>query len=375
MFCTNCGRNLRDNAAFCEYCGAQINQGNGVNPQYQGNPNQIPIRTTAAPKKAFPLKYILIPTGILAATAVLIAVLVTVLKPSESVPVGSGYVQQPGGNTGGNTGGNAGGNTQLPVSEEKYTSPKTGNEFAIPEKGRASVSLNGIEKIMPAQNTECNLDVLDYNNYFDIYFDGIAGTSSSLNISYHLSEGSDWKAGKTYSFDELKSQDCNDITADGFYTDKYGDAMFSWAQYGNVFKDAQFTIIDRNSSTGEMKWYFYVKMSADNSTNIVEGVAHTVYGEKTTSVSDSYLENGGGNTGGNTGGGTGDINLACLICGGSGKCRSCIGGRCIICNGKGYKEVPDYGTGIWNKVDCSGCDNGKCHKCNGTGKCSACGGN
>lgn len=204
MFCTNCGKNLSDNAAFCEYCGAQINRGNGVNPQYQGNPNQIPIQVTAAPKKAFPLKYILIPTEILAAAAVLIVALLTAFKPSESVPVGSGYVQQNGGNVGGNTNGNTGGgiggNTQLPVSAEKYTSPKTGKEFTVPEKGHANVSLNGIEKTMPAQNTACTVDVLKYDNYFDVYFDGIAGTASSFRISYCLSEESDWKAGKTYSF-------------------------------------------------------------------------------------------------------------------------------------------------------------------------------
>lgn len=377
MFCKKCGNALPDGAAFCQKCGTKVNE------------NSVPTYIAPARAKApFPLKYIVIPVVILAVAAIAIVSMVT---PDKS-PDSSG-----GGITINNTStatseskaenvqnnGNLGGNTQQAVSEEKFTSPVTGAVFSVPEIGRAHVSLNGIEKIMPAENTACTVDVYKCDNYFNVYFDGLTGTASNLDIKYSLSKGGDWEAGKSYSLEELKDQNTNDITATGFYEDNYGSIMFSWAQYGNVFKDARFTIIDRNKSTGEMKWYFYVKMSSDGATYTVEGVAHTIFGEKTTSVSDSYLENGGDNTGGNNGeaGGSHDQhgNTKCGVCLGKGKvkCSSCDGGfqMCTSCNGVGTY----YSYAQKRDVVCTRCQGGgktRCGRCSGTGykSCGSCGG-
>ncbi len=264
------------------------------------------------------------------------------------------------------------------TSKETYTSPKTGTVLTIPEKGRASVVLNGIEKTMPAKNDTYSLNTssVKYNNRFYVYLDGQT-TESNLYVNYYLAEEGDWKAGKSYSFEELKKHYANEITVKGFYRTDNNDYDYSWALFGNIFKDAQFTIIERDSSTGEMKWYFYIKMSYSNTTNIVEGVAHTVLDEKTTPTSDSYLENGGGSTGGSTGGG-GTSGGICFTCGGTGNCQRCYGRNiCPACSGRGGQSYNTWGQGGSGWVNCTACNghrtcpycsHGECRTCGGSGR-------
>lgn len=187
--CTKCGYNMPDGTAFCTNCGTKLNGGEIVPEAISASPfstyettapdvtstsevhnpmaAQPPVTPSAAAahKPKIPLKYILMPAGILAAVAVLIVVLVTVLNPRESVPVGnytqSGYSQQNGGNSGyGNTvnvndnkdnvGGNYTPSANSEPKEEYYISDKTGISIAMPPEGYAQISFDGSNSTVPA---------------------------------------------------------------------------------------------------------------------------------------------------------------------------------------------------------------------------------
>jgi len=76
-----------------------------------------------------------------------------------------------------------------------------------------------------------------------------------------------------------------------------------------------------------------------------------------------------------TGGGGGFVpnpiipDSECEKCYGEGvlDCPSCVTGKCIECNGKGYRKVRVSSLET-EEVDCSYCINGKCTKCNGARK-------
>lgn len=143
LFCEKCGNGLPNGALFCKKCGNKMDITSPetkkstpaathepqpvapppVAPQYTAPQPVAPQYTArtygtsvpATPQKTFPLKYILIPTGILAAVAVLIVVLVITLKQNQSSPSGNGGfggLQTSVGNGGGNNlgGNNPGGN-------------------------------------------------------------------------------------------------------------------------------------------------------------------------------------------------------------------------------------------------------------------------
>lgn len=285
MYCKKCGNQINDNAVFCQRCGTKTDESAAPNldvPAYASAP---------VPKAAFPLKYVLIPTGIVAGAAVIIAGLISSRKQPQSPPAASGYVQQvetagSSNNSSGGADSDSGGNAAASLPEapkETYASPKTSRQFTIPGRGRAAVVIDGEEKEVPCENISCSItEYIKYDNYFSIYFDGLISDSNQYG-QFRLKEDSSWEAGKTYSLDDLKSEDCRYITLKGFHLNSDGNYEFSWAKYGNVFKDAQFSIIKRDTSTGEMTWYFYIKTSADRSykkdTIVIEGVGHTFSGE------------------------------------------------------------------------------------------------
>lgn len=70
MFCPKCGNQISDNAVFCQRCGAKADEG-------AAKPAVPAYAAQAAPKKPFPLKYVVLPVGILAGAAVIIAAMFT----------------------------------------------------------------------------------------------------------------------------------------------------------------------------------------------------------------------------------------------------------------------------------------------------------
>lgn len=230
---------------------------------------------------------------------IFIITMVKVHNMKNSEPANSNYGQQSGvavntsggnaggniggniwGNTGGNAGESTGGNagestggeiTQPPAPKEQYTSPKTGKVFTVPNRGYASVTYNGQENTVTAGHVigAANSYQL-YDNFFIVRFD------TSVNLSFSLTESSDWKAGKSLALGDMKA-DSNYVGITGVYGLNDSEYIFSnLGNYRDYFKDAQFTIIERDASTNVMKWYFYVKTSDGSSTLEFEGVVHTV---------------------------------------------------------------------------------------------------
>lgn len=194
---------------------------------------------------------------------------------------------------------------------------------------------------------------------------GEGKVSTSLSV---VSKGK-WKAGTTYKLGEMNNNGCY-ASLRGYYKPTYSTNTIYTKDNANYFENVQFKIIKRKGN--DIKWYFYMKTSYDGKTHTFEGVAHTVRGKGKGKVPSTNTGNGGGGSGGS--GDNGSIGLSCLVCGGSGKCSGCIGGRCTICFGKGYVEVPTYGTGDSGRADCAGCVGGICSKCSGSGNCIYCSG-
>lgn len=268
-------------------------------------------------------------------------------------------------------------------SKETYVSPKTGKKFTMPDAGFASITYDGEEKTVPAQNEPHTPDQwYAYDNYFQVYLDGKSDSFKKVYMYYALTKDDSWKTGKTLSLSELQSEG-NKISVDGIYSDWSVNAVFSNLS-PKFFKDAQFTIIEMNSSTGLMKWYFYVEISDGSSSHTFEGVAHTIRGEKAGSLSDT-TDNKKDDTDSSSDDSSSDITpvkpgpRTCGVCMGKGKvkCSSCTGGFqfCHSCNGLGKYYSSATGT---YKV-CTTCHGGgkvRCTRCNGTGykKCNSCNG-
>ncbi len=262
-----------------------------------------------------------------------------------------------------------------------YTSTNTGNTFTVPDKGNANILCNNTKSMtVPAENAKHTItQYIKYDNSFHVYVDGLTSGSDCF-IKFDLQSQNGWGKGTTYSLSDMKNQYVNDIMQQGFYTSKGYNYSFSWEQYGNVFKDAQFTIIDFTPSTGEMKWYFYVKMSGGGTDCVVEGVAHTVLGEKPSSSSGD--SSGGSSSGGSSGGLAKPGEHKCGVCHGDGKvkCTKCDNGyqQCPSCHGAqtyySYAQKRDVVCPRCNgggsiKCTASGCVGGykKCISCNGHG--------
>ena len=255
--------------------------------------------------------------------------------------------------------------------KETFTSSKTGNTFNVPNKKSANILLNNTKKMtVPAENAK---HTGKYDNSFYVYVDGLTSGSDCF-LKFDLQSQNGWGKGTTYSLSDMKEQYVNAIMQQGFYTSKGYNYSFSWEKYGNVFKDAQFKIIDYTKSTGEMKWYFYVKMSGGGTDCVVEGVAHTVLGENSNSSS------GGSSSGGSSGGTVKPGGHQCGVCRGKGlvKCTNCDNGfqQCPSCHGaKTY-----YSYAQKRDVACPRCNGGGSIKCTrsdcvgGYKKCMSCDG-
>lgn len=277
------------------------------------------------------------------------------------------------GNAGGSTGG-----TQPETPKGAYTSPNTGKVFTIPDKGFATITYDGEERTVPAENKPHTPDeYYKYDNNFHAYLDGSSADLNGIYLYFAITEDSSWTAGKTLGLSDMR--DSEKICVSGIYKAYKTDSVYSDLS-PKVFRDAQFTIIERNASTGLMKWYFYVEIAADGTSHTFEGVAHTVRGEAPRSVGGSTEENTGGNTGGNIGGGTHiePGKIRCGVCFGKGKvkCSKCTDGFyvCTSCHGVGTY----WSSAQKRDVICPRCRNGKirCTICNGTGykRCGSCGG-
>lgn len=403
MYCSKCGKE-NSNSAFCRFCGANLS--GGVKTEYHPQPQMPQVQMNAQPAKKPVNKRLINRIAMIVsilAFAVVIALPIIALNnsPSYENPVNnsgtasvhistavnssdynsdrtsSSEVKT---NVGENTTNSTVTVTQPETPKETYTSTKTGNTFTIPDKGNANIlSNNTKEMTVPAENAKHTItQYIKYDNSFHVYVDGLTSGSDCF-IKFDLQSQSGWGKGTTYSLSDMKNQYVNDIMQQGFYTSKGYNYSFSWEQYGNVFKDAQFTIIDFTPSTGEMKWYFYVKMSGGGTDCVVEGVAYTVLGEKPSSSSGD--SSGGSSSGGSSGGLAKPGEHKCTICQGKGKvkCTKCDNGfqQCPSCHG----AQTYYSYAQKRDVACPRCNGGgsiRCTAsgCNGTGykKCTSCGG-
>lgn len=404
-FCTKCGKENNNNASFCKFCGANLS--GGVQTQYHPQPQMPQVQMNAQPAKKPVNKRLINRIAMIVSIlgfAVVIALPIIALNNSTSKkkPVNNGGTASVHTSTAVNssdynndrtsyaevnTGGNVGENntistatvTQPETPKETYTSTKTGNTFTVPDKGNADILCNNTKAMTgSAENKKHTITAsVKYDNSFFVYVDGLTSGSDCF-IKFDLQSQNGWGKGTTYSLSDMKEQYVNDIMQQGFYTSKGYNYSFSWEKYGNVFKDAQFTIIDFMPSTGEMKWYFYVKMLGGDTECIVEGVAHTVLGEQPGSSSGD--SSGDSPSGGSSGGLAKPGEHKCAVCQGKGKvkCTKCDNGfqQCPSCHG----AQTYYSYAQKRDVVCPRCNGGGSIRCTASGcnggykKCTSCGG-
>lgn len=378
---------MHDNAMFCSKCGTKI----AVPTQKveTAKPAAPAESVSAAPKPPIPLKYIFIPSGILAfAVVVLVIALVVALKPKDDVPVGGRshddeYIQQSthsddhdhsSGISGIFDGSSTPAEEYSPTEEQRgdilppdepkeehYTSDKTGTSFVIPPEGYAQIVYDGKENTVTAEfETNTPTEYFNYDTYLWIYLDGGTGNTSKTNIGFSLTTSvGGWKAGKTLDLDDLDSK-MNYLAVRGIYrvymsyVGSYSEHIFS-NQNKSYFDDACLTVIDLDSSGDVLKCYFYVQIHDSSSSHTIEGVANV---RRDANAGDSSSDSGsydGGNAGDNT--------QAVLPSPDVGT------RRCAVCQGTGICSVCDGSGKVWGwkqKVTCT--------NCHGTLKCQACNG-
>lgn len=317
MFCEKCGNSLPDGALFCKKCGNRVEGSPGAAPEPQ------PVAPPpVVPQKTFPLKYILIPTGILAAAAVLIAVLVTTLKPRQSVPAAnSGYGQQtPGGNIGGNTGGNTNGNTGGNAGGN--TMVNTGNAFVAGGK-----EFNLVNAVYSRDSG--TTAVLFEGTLNELAVLVIAGTTGSFDDESTIYQ-SDF-GDKIEVIVCVVDTNTRDFAMGSSATQGISDAKITCS--GNTMIAVSGTL--SGDKFGNLS--FSVNSEVTNTTMDNIRAKINAYDEFTTP------SGGGGNAGGN-GGGNQPMNCPncssrgrglCRFCNGDGSCHICVDGmsRCLSCNG------------------------------------------
>lgn len=297
-------------------------------PQYNAPQYGMPV--LVPPKKPSPLKYILIPTGILAAAAVLITVLVTTVNSNQSVPTAdSGYEQQSsGGITGNNNGGNNGGSNGV----------NTGSNNGV-DTGKPFVAGGKEYNLVNAVYSEANGGTV-------LLFEGTLNNSAIMIVAA-ATGGFDYPA--TYN----QSSFGGSMEVGVYVVDTntgacaVGSSSTSGLSGARITTDANMMISvsgTLNSDLyGDVSFSVNGKVTSTSMTNISEKIIAYA----------SYADSGSGGGGGGNGGGLQPT--PCQACNtvGDGKCRICHGdGKCHSC------------------VD--GMD--RCWNCNGTRRCKACGG-
>ena len=320
MFCDKCGCEIKNNAAFCENCGAPVSA-SAMNP------------IAPAVKKSVPLKYIVIPAVILAVAGIIITVLVLVLKPGGNTPAGNSTT--PGFSQSGGLGNLPGGTSGIPQQ------PAMANSLTL-----NGAAVQGAEFAYTYDSA--------YGHYFVVsYTEGgetmmfmavlpenlcVSGASySGNNVSANgiifdiiLASGSDY-----YEYDSINNPEA------------FGNLSVTLSGI-NLYQSAQFMISGNVYINGR--------------TTSISASGSSAYKASSTATG----------TGANTGGYNG-ANV-CGECNGTGYCCICNGSHiCAVCNGLGRFSVTTYGNGS-EYVTCSGCQGtGQCKYCS-NGKCGSCGG-
>ncbi len=306
--CPVCGNALVTGAAFCNVCGNPVGY-----PQYpQG-------AVGAKANKKFPLKYIVIPTAIVAVMVIIIVAIVNSAKTPPSVPSENGGSnggfsssnEYPSNNGGGNSNGgqsenqNGGGNSgenqhggnqggdepyeeqnsdlyedngggqqnnneqppQAPQSVE-YTGDKTGTVFNMPQNsGYATISIDGYITTYPtlySRRIGSDTDIL-----LTMSLDGGSGLGDSL--TFNLDTGATpLQEENVYNTRDLKNQ-MNYVSLDGIYSVsgfKYVDSSLD----PDIFDDMMLKILEVDKANKTITIYFYANTHYGSDSHVYEGV-------------------------------------------------------------------------------------------------------
>lgn len=323
MFCEKCGCEVKDNAAFCENCGAQFTPA-------------VMSTSAAVAKKPVPLKYIVIPAVILAVAAIVITVLILVLKPGGNAPAGNitnpGFSQS--GNTGNLPGGTSSGIPQQPVTTNTLTLNGTavqGAEFAYTYD--SAYGHYFVVSYTEGSDTMAFMAVLPENLCVSgASYSGNNVSANGIIFDIILASGSDY-----YEYDSMNHPEVfGNLSVTLYSVNPYQSAQYMIS--GNVYINGRTTSISASGSSA--------------------------YKASSTATGTGTVTNNGGYNGANV----------CGECNGTGYCCICNGSRiCTICHGLGRFSVTTYGNGS-EYVTCSGCNGtGQCKYCS-NGKCGSCGG-
>lgn len=296
MFCTKCGNENVDGAAFCQSCGAQLS-GSGA-----GTQTTAPKPT--APKPASKKKLIIIAV----VTFLVICGIVDYIRNDKDDDYtyarqndgnrgdyggennggdynGSGNEYGGGSNVSGTNGGKTNGsgnngvqiNPNQPVDEPAavtitYTSPITGNTFTVSDVNTAVLVYDGEVSSVPSSLNYYPADTASLYTYLD-------GETNASRSEKYIHAGvkinaSGFTKGKTLGmkdFDLLSTS----ITVKGIYRDPmWGQPVIYSNTDPDYFDDVYFELIDRDDMGDMLQYYFYLKLKNNNSTHTIEYVAY-----------------------------------------------------------------------------------------------------
>ena len=390
--CPNCGESLAGNLLFCGKCGAKVEKDSVAvqsAPQSAFRWHDEEEQKYGAPAPAAPqkqTKWQQAPTwrkvGTIVSCSLFMGLLVYILcgivlrRSDEPYAPSDNYSSSSKSSTGGYNdwsydwdtssdtdwnNGYTGGNTEPePVKQQKFTSPKTGTTFTIPEQGHAVLARGGTVNAS-YQTYEPN------DSYFYV--------NNKEVVIHIISPSGGWKAGLKFGYSDLCFRHSDNYIMLDYpfaYLGKSFNGLFS-SVYPEYFNDAAFEVIEASGNNVVFWFYAQYKVSGSGEFYTIEGVGNVVLGGSS-----------GGSSGGNTGG-SWDIGtdtsggMTCGVCIGSGmvNCSGCVDGynSCPNCNGSGTYYVWGEGHSTW----CTRCNGGgkiQCSRCFGSGKvtCISCGG-
>lgn len=335
MFCKKCGNYLDDDALFCEKCGSKVE------------------KKTAAPQKPFPLRYILIPTVILAATAVLIAVLVTTLKPRQSVPASNGdYAQQ-------ETGNNSGGNLDTGnVNNENVDSENVDNENVDSENADNENVDSNSGSVFEVGGKGLNLVNAVYSResgYTVVLFEGTYDESAVLIVAATVDYFDNSSIYKQSDFgDKIEVMVYVLDTNTGEYA--AGSSATQGISGAQITTDENLTISVSGTLLSDNYGEITFLVNNEVTSTTMENIRNKLNAYNEFTASGTGAVNGDSDNGGQ------NQPIRCTSCYGSGNCHSCNGdGSCHIC--------------VDGMTHCLSCNGSRiCQKCGGRGICPYCGG-